>query len=119
MSLPIHAVSTPDSKFQFDLPPEPLELTESSLTLTDDTGDDQLDTTNPVNLVAGAPPAGHFVGASATHDDVGTFNGGSFRISHRDCNTIVTVQLAMGCPIHAKPGSMVPVSPPRRCGCEC
>ncbi|KAI0472707.1 tryptophan RNA-binding attenuator protein-like domain-containing protein [Xylariaceae sp. FL0804] len=44
-------------------------------------------------------------------DDVGTFNGGSYRISHRDCNTIVTVQLAMGCPLSAKPGVLVAMSP--------
>ena len=64
-----------------------------------------VDTSNPSNLVGGAPPAGHFVGASAIVDDVGTFNGGSYRISHRDCNTILTIQLAMGCPLHAKPGT--------------
>ena len=55
-------------------------------------------------MPGGAPAAGHFVGAMATQDDVGTFNGGSYRISHRDCNTILTLQLAMGCPLHAKPG---------------
>lgn len=66
--------------------------------------DSPLDTSNPANLVGGAPPAGHFTGASATVDDVGTFNGGSYRISHRDCNTILTIQLAMGCPLNAKPG---------------
>lgn len=64
-----------------------------------------LDTSNPANLDAGAPPAGHFVGASVTVDDVGTFNGGSYRISHRDCNTILTIQLAVGCPLEAKPGT--------------
>ena len=60
---------------------------------------------------AGAPPQGQFVGAGATVDDVGTFNGGSYRISHRDTNTIVTVQLAMGCPITVKPGAMIAMSP--------
>ncbi|KAI1639066.1 tryptophan RNA-binding attenuator protein-like domain-containing protein [Biscogniauxia mediterranea] len=63
------------------------------------------------NMHAGAPPAGHFQGASATMDDVGTFNGGSYRISHRDCNTIVTIQLAMGCPLNAKPGVLIAMSP--------
>jgi hypothetical protein len=44
---------------------------------------------------------------SATNmDDVGTFNGGSYRISHRDTNTILTIQLAMGCPLVAKPGTL-------------
>lgn len=55
-------------------------------------------------MPGGAPAQGHFTGASATQDDVGTFNGGSYRISHRDNNTILTLQLAMGCPLHAKPG---------------
>lgn len=77
----------------------------------DDQDGSPLDTSNPANLVSGAPPAGHFVGASAIVDDVGTFNGGSFRISHRDSNTILTVQLAMGCPLHAKPGTMIAMSP--------
>ena len=63
-----------------------------------------LDTSNTLNLDHGAPSAAHFVGASATQDDVGTFNGGSYRISHRDTNSILTLQLAMGCPLTAKPG---------------
>jgi uncharacterized protein (TIGR00266 family) len=60
----------------------------------------------------GAPAAGQFVGAASTVvDDVGTFNGGSYRISHRDCNSILTIQLAIGCPIEARPGSMIAMSP--------
>jgi len=55
-------------------------------------------------LPTNAPTLAQFSGASATVDDVGTFNGGSYRVSHRDSNTIVTIQLAMGCPITAKPG---------------
>lgn len=70
-----------------------------------------VDTSNPANLQSGAPPAGHFVGAGATVDDVGTFNGGSYRISHRDCNTILTIQLAVGCPLNSKPGAMIAMSP--------
>jgi hypothetical protein len=71
----------------------------------------EMDATNPLNLIGGAPAAGHFTGASATVDDVGTFNGGSFRISHRDSNTILTVQLAIGCPLGAKPAVMIAMSP--------
>jgi len=63
-----------------------------------------LDTSQASNLDHGAPAAGHFVGASSTVDDVGTFNGGSYRISHRDTNSILTLQLAMGCPLTVKPG---------------
>lgn len=76
-----------------------------------DQEDAPLDTSNPSNLAGGAPPAGHFVGASAIVDDVGTFNGGSYRISHRDSNTILTIQLAMGCPFVTKPGTMIAMSP--------
>ncbi len=36
---------------------------------------------------------------------MGTFNGGSYRISHRDTNSILTLQLAMGCPLTVKPGT--------------
>lgn len=63
------------------------------------------------SMPGGAPPPGHFTGAQATMDDVGTFNGGSYRISHRDSNTIVTIQLAMGCPLTVKPGAMIAMSP--------
>jgi uncharacterized protein (TIGR00266 family) len=66
---------------------------------------------SPAKFLMGAPPADQFVGASATTDDVGTFNGGSYRISHRDCNTILTLQLAMGCPVSVKPGAMFGMSP--------
>ncbi|TVY56115.1 Uncharacterized protein LCER1_G003997 [Lachnellula cervina] len=70
-----------------------------------------LDTSQTTNLDHGAPAAGHFVGASTTQDDVGTFNGGSYRISHRDTNSILTLQLAMGCPLTAKPGAMIAMTP--------
>ena len=60
------------------------------------------------------PQQPHFVGAGANAapgtvaaDDVGTFNGGSFRVSHRDTNTILTIQLAMGCPFTVKPGKFI------------
>ncbi|EXJ95760.1 hypothetical protein A1O1_00884 [Capronia coronata CBS 617.96] len=60
----------------------------------------------------GVPEGSQFVGAQATAaDDIGTFNGGSYRISHRDSNSILTVQLAMGCPLTAKPGAMIAMSP--------
>ncbi|KAF9690811.1 hypothetical protein EKO04_011115 [Ascochyta lentis] len=53
-----------------------------------------------------------FAGAGSTSaDDVGTFNGGSYRVSHRDTNTILTVQLAIGCPFTAKPGAMIAMTP--------
>jgi hypothetical protein len=69
-----------------------------------------LNTSMTSNLPGGAPPQTHFVGAGATVDDVGTFNGGSYRISHRDTNTILTLQLAMGCPLTVRPGAMIAMS---------
>lgn len=52
------------------------------------------------------PSQPQFVGqASTSADDIGTFNGGSYRVSHRDTNTILTIQLAIGCPLTAKPGT--------------
>lgn len=71
----------------------------------------QLSFNRQSSIPGGAPPPGQFTGAGATLDDVGTFNGGSYRISHRDTNTIVTIQLAMGCPITVKPGAMIAMSP--------
>ncbi|ESZ96884.1 DUF124 domain-containing protein [Sclerotinia borealis F-4128] len=70
-----------------------------------------LNTSLTSNLDHGAPSAAHFVGASTTQDDVGTFNGGSYRVSHRDTNSIVTIQLAMGCPLTVKPGAMIAMTP--------
>jgi hypothetical protein len=58
----------------------------------------------PGNTPGGAPSAEHF--SSQSHaDDVGSFNGGAYRISHRDTNSVLTIQLAIGCPLHAKPGT--------------
>ncbi|RDL39066.1 Altered inheritance of mitochondria protein 24, mitochondrial [Venustampulla echinocandica] len=86
----------------FAPPPEKVEHQQEKATL---------DTSQPLNLDHGAPSSAHFVGASTTQDDVGTFNGGSYRISHRDTNTIVTIQLAMGCPLTVKPGAMIAMTP--------
>jgi hypothetical protein len=59
----------------------------------------------PAVQLYGAPAPGQFTGAQATNEDsVGTFNGGSYRISHRDSNSLLTLQLAVGCPLTAKPG---------------
>jgi len=78
----------------------------------EDPDEKPLNTSATVNLFAGAPPATHFIGAHNTsQDDVGTFNGGSYRISHRDTNSIITIQLAFGCPLTAKPGVMIAMSP--------
>lgn len=102
-----HPAQTP----QYAAPPESDYAPEKQSTSERGGEEAAVDTSNPSNLMGGAPPAGHFVGASAIVDDVGTFNGGSYRISHRDSNTILTVQLAMGCPLSAKPGTMIAMSP--------
>lgn len=66
---------------------------------------------NVEHLPGGAPAAGQFVGASAVNEDsVGTFNGGSYRVSHRDSNSLLTVQLAIGAPFTARPGAMIGMS---------
>ncbi|KAK8244604.1 DUF124 domain-containing protein [Phyllosticta capitalensis] len=70
-----------------------------------------LNSNSPRQMPGGAPSNAHFVGVGATQDDMGTFNGGSYRISNRDTNTVLTIQLAMGCPIKAKPGVMIAMSP--------
>ncbi|CAK7211624.1 hypothetical protein SBRCBS47491_001187 [Sporothrix bragantina] len=72
---------------------------------------DPRDADGVIGQLTGAPPPGMFTGVTAVVDDVGTFNGGSYRISHRDCNTILTIQLAIGCPLTAKPGVMIAMSP--------
>ncbi|KAJ5459762.1 uncharacterized protein N7458_001314 [Penicillium daleae] len=65
----------------------------------------------PAVQLYGAPAPGQFTGAQATNEDsVGTFNGGSYRISHRDSNSLLTLQLAVGCPLTAKPGVMIAMS---------
>ncbi|KAM4055833.1 mitochondrial biogenesis [Hirsutella rhossiliensis] len=58
-------------------------------------------------------PTGHLVGpgTGVAADDVGNFHGGSYRISHRDSNTVLSVNLAGGCPLDAKPGAMIAMSP--------
>ncbi|KAK3370319.1 tryptophan RNA-binding attenuator protein-like domain-containing protein [Podospora didyma] len=96
---------------QFSAPPT-YPQDEPDIQHTEEKGHaNQPDTTAAASLIAGAPVAGQFVGASAVVDDVGTFNGGSYRISHRDCNTILTVQLAIGCPLDARSGAMIAMSP--------
>ncbi|KAI1007702.1 hypothetical protein K3495_g529 [Podosphaera aphanis] len=57
------------------------------------------------------PATNHIIRASTSLDDVGTFNGGSYRISHRDTNSLLTFQLAIGCPLIVKPGAMISMSP--------
>jgi Mitochondrial biogenesis AIM24 len=61
-------------------------------------------------MPGGAPSAAHFTNQTNV-DDVGSFNGGAYRISHRDTNSVLTVQLAIGAPVHAKPGAMIAMSP--------
>ena len=62
-------------------------------------------------IPGGAPAHGAFKGATATNEDnVGTFNGGSYRVSHRDSNSLLIIQLAIGAPLTAKPGMSISLS---------
>ena len=72
--------------------------------LKDTSLEQKMPTNQPTNLLDKAFSAGHFVGASTSQNDAGTFNGGSYRISHSDSNTVLTVQLATGCPLTVKSG---------------
>ncbi|KAJ5428277.1 hypothetical protein N7445_009731 [Penicillium cf. griseofulvum] len=60
--------------------------------------------------LAGGASSHEEVFGPTNQDDVGIFNGGSYRISHRDTNSVLTVQLAMGCPLAARPGAMIAMS---------
>jgi hypothetical protein len=127
--IPLRTVASPDSstaqKLYTSTPPPPPpafapppeqpspadrkpEIEESS-----DEEDEKAPVRQHAGFISGAPPPELFVGAQsiAAVDDVGTFNGGSYRISHRDSNTILTIQLAVGCPLKAKPGTMLAMSP--------
>lgn len=62
----------------------------------------------------GAPPQLQQLQTSNVISDmVGTFDGGkgSYRIDHRDCNTLLTLQLNHGYIVYGKPGAMVAMSP--------
>ncbi|GAB7345819.1 hypothetical protein MBLNU457_4079t1 [Dothideomycetes sp. NU457] len=105
--------STPRSLPNYPGPPQPVQdhLPTPPIPSTADPKAEDTNVTSPNALVSGAPPVTHFVPAGSQIDDVGTFNGGSFRISHRDSNTILTLQLAIGCPLNIKPGTMISMSP--------
>ncbi|KAK7415368.1 hypothetical protein QQX98_005907 [Neonectria punicea] len=113
-TMAMRPVASPEQQ-QFDAPPPAFQDNGSSYPPekpTHDLNQQQQQQPQGISMTgSGAPQTGQFTGASATHDDVGTFNGGSYRISHRDSNTILTIQLAMGCPVAAKPGAMIAMSP--------
>ncbi|CAF3338343.1 unnamed protein product, partial [Rotaria sp. Silwood2] len=44
-------------------------------------------------------------------DVTGEFNGGSYKIDHRDTNTLLSVTLLANTPFYAQPGAMVAMSP--------
>jgi hypothetical protein len=44
------------------------------------------------------------LGAVGTQDERGAFHCGNFVISHRDTNSILTIQMGQGCVVTAKPG---------------
>ncbi|KAH6697568.1 duf124 domain-containing protein [Plectosphaerella plurivora] len=123
--IPLRTVASPDSstaqKLYTSTPPPPPAFApppeqpqdEKPEILESSDEDEAPATRQHAGFISGAPPPELFVGAQsiASVDDVGTFNGGSYRISHRDSNTILTIQLAVGCPLKAKPGTMLAMSP--------
>ncbi|RGP68124.1 hypothetical protein FLONG3_8298 [Fusarium longipes] len=112
---PTPPVSTPQSTQQHFEPPPPISPQDHGSYPVEKPKQEQeqqkADGTAVAMIASGAPQVGQFVGAEATSDDIGTFNGGSYRISHRDTNSILTIQLAMGCPMSGKPGAMIGMSP--------
>jgi uncharacterized protein (AIM24 family) len=44
-------------------------------------------------------------------DVTGQFNGGHYKIDHRDTNTVLSVTLSADAVFHAQPGAMVAMSP--------
>ncbi len=44
-------------------------------------------------------------------DVTGEFNGGYYKIDHRDTNTLLSVTLSANASFHAQPGAMVAMSP--------
>ena len=59
---------------------------------------------------SGVPPQGA-VAASGVADTIGQFNGGYFKIDHRDTNALLSVTLSPNAQFFAQPGSMVAMSP--------
>lgn len=49
----------------------------------------------------------HFVGLGAAVEEAGEFNGGCFTVSHRDANTILSIELKPSCRIIARPGALL------------
>ena len=44
-------------------------------------------------------------------DTVGQFNGGYYKIDHRDTNALLSITLQPNAPFYAQPGAMVAMSP--------
>jgi uncharacterized protein (AIM24 family) len=48
---------------------------------------------------------------NALADSIGQFNGGYYKIDHRDTNTLLSVTLSPNAPFFAQPGAMVAMTP--------
>lgn len=60
----------------------------------------------------GAPgPSSTYVGGVTIQDTTGTFEGVSYRIDHRDSNSILHFTLQPGYEVKGKPGAMVTMQP--------
>ncbi|CAF4346881.1 unnamed protein product, partial [Rotaria sordida] len=58
-------------------------------------------------MAAAAPP----LASGSLADVVGQFNGGYYKIDHRDTNALLSVTLQPNTPFYAQPGAMVAMSP--------
>ena len=54
---------------------------------------------------AQAPPT------NSLADTIGQFNGGFYKVDHRDTNALLSVTLQPNVPFYAQPGAMVAMSP--------
>ena len=48
---------------------------------------------------------------SGVADTIGQFNGGYYKIDHRDTNSLLSITLSPNVPFYAQPGAMVAMSP--------
>ena len=49
-------------------------------------------------------------GQAATQADHGNFQGGSYTVTHRDTNAVLTIDIAQGAAVKSKPGAMIHMS---------
>ena len=58
-------------------------------------------------MASAAPPSA----TTGVAETIGQFNGGYFKIDHRDTNSLLRVTLTSSTPFYAQPGAMVAMDP--------